>query len=88
LIILLVVGGVVSWTAILMMMNTDGQQGIFLNIIVGVVGGILAGWFILPMIEVGTINQYNFRLPSLLISSGGAVVLLEIVNLIRRSTVR
>jgi uncharacterized membrane protein YeaQ/YmgE (transglycosylase-associated protein family) len=87
LIIWLVVGGVIGWIASLMM-KTDGQQGIFLNVIVGVVGAILAGWFISPLVGVGTINQDNFSLPSLLVSLVGAIVLLAIVNLIRRGTAR
>lgn len=87
LIIWLVVGGVIGWVASLMM-KTDGQQGIFLNVIVGVVGAILAGWLISPLVGVGTINQDNFSLPSLLVSLVGAVVLLAIVNLIRRGSAR
>jgi uncharacterized membrane protein YeaQ/YmgE (transglycosylase-associated protein family) len=87
LMIWLVVGGVIGWIASLMM-KTDGQQGIFLNVIVGVVGAILAGWFISPLVGVGTINQNNFSLPSLLVSLVGAIVLLAIVNLIRRGTAR
>ena len=87
LIIWLVVGGVIGWVASLMM-RTDGQQGIFLNVIVGVVGAILAGWFISPLVGVGTINQDNFSLASLLVSLVGAVILLAIVNLIRRGSAR
>ncbi len=87
LIIWLVVGGLIGWVASLMM-KTDGQQGIFLNVIVGVVGAILAGWFISPLVGIGTINQDNFSLPSLLVSLVGAVVLLAIVNLIRRGSAR
>jgi uncharacterized membrane protein YeaQ/YmgE (transglycosylase-associated protein family) len=87
LIIWLVVGGVIGWVASLMM-KTDGQQGMFLNVVVGVVGAILAGWFISPLVGIGTINQDNFSLPSLLVSLVGAVVLLAIVNLIRRGSAR
>ena len=87
LIIWLVVGGVIGWVASLMM-KTDGQQGIFLNVIVGVVGAILAGGVISPLVGIGTINQDNFSLPSLLVSLVGAVVLLAIVNLMRRGSAR
>lgn len=87
LIIWLVVGGVIGWVASLMM-RTDGQQGIFLNVIVGVVGAILAGWFISPLVGVGTINQDSFSIASLLVSLVGAVILLAIVNLIRRGSAR
>ena len=37
LIIWLIVGGVIGWLASIIM-RTDAQQGIFLNIIVGIVG--------------------------------------------------
>jgi uncharacterized membrane protein YeaQ/YmgE (transglycosylase-associated protein family) len=87
LIIWLVVGGVIGWVASLIM-KTDGQQGIFLNVVVGIVGAVLAGWFISPMVGVGTINQNNFSLPSLLLSWVGAAILLAIVNLIRRGSAR
>lgn len=87
LIIWLVVGGLIGWVAS-MIMKTDGQQGIFLNVVVGIVGAILAGWFVSPLVGVGTINQDNFSLPSLLVSLVGAVVLLGIVNMVRRGSAR
>ena len=82
-IIWLVVGGVIGWLASILM-KTDAQQGIFLNVIVGIVGAMLGGWLISPLVGVGTINQDNFSLPSLLVSFVGAAVLLAIVNLFRR----
>ena len=87
LIIWLVLGGVVGWLASLIM-RTDGQQGIVLNVVVGVVGAFLAGWFISPLVGVGTINQNNFSLASVLVSLIGAVILLAVVNLFRRGSVR
>ena len=83
----LIVGGVIGWLASIMM-NTNNQQGIFLNVVVGVVGAMLAGWFISPLVGFGTINQNNFSLPALLVSFVGAVILLAIVNLVRRGAVR
>jgi len=86
-IIWLVVGGVIGWLASLMM-KTDGQQGIILNVVVGVVGAMLGGWLLSPLLGVGTINQDNFSMPGLLVSFLGASILLAIVNLIRRGSVR
>jgi uncharacterized membrane protein YeaQ/YmgE (transglycosylase-associated protein family) len=86
-IIWLVVGGVIGWLASLMM-KTDGQQGIILNVVVGIVGAMLGGWLISPLLGVGTINQDNFSMPALLVSFLGASILLAIVNLIRRGSVR
>jgi uncharacterized membrane protein YeaQ/YmgE (transglycosylase-associated protein family) len=86
-IIWLAVGGVIGWIASLIM-RTDAQQGIFLNVVVGIVGSLLGGWFLSPLFGVSTINQSNFSLPSLLVSLLGAVILLAIVNLVRRGTAR
>jgi uncharacterized membrane protein YeaQ/YmgE (transglycosylase-associated protein family) len=86
-IIWLIVGGIIGWLASLMM-KTDGQQGIVLNVVVGIVGALLGGWLISPLLGVGTINQNNFSLPALLVSFLGAAILLAIVNLFRRGRVR
>ena len=86
-IIWLVVGGLIGWVASLIM-KTDGQQGLFLNVVVGIVGAMLGGWFISPLVGVGTINQDNFSLPAMLVSFVGAAILLAIVNLVRRGSVR
>ncbi len=86
-IIWIVVGGILGWLAS-KVMRTDAQQGVLLNVIVGIVGALLAGWFLAPLFGVSTINQDNFSIPGLLISFLGAVILLAIVNLIRRGSVR
>ena len=87
LIIWLVVGGVLGWLASLVM-RTDAQQGIFLNIVVGIIGALLAGFVIAPMFGTGTINSNDFSLSGLLVSFVGAIVLLAIVNLFRRGSPR
>jgi uncharacterized membrane protein YeaQ/YmgE (transglycosylase-associated protein family) len=87
LIIWLIVGGIIGWLAS-MMMKTDGQQGIILNVVVGIVGAMLGGWLLSPLLGAGTINQSNFSLPALVVSFLGAVILLAIVNLVRRGRVR
>jgi uncharacterized membrane protein YeaQ/YmgE (transglycosylase-associated protein family) len=87
LIIWLIVGGVVGWLASVLM-RTDGSQGIFLNVIVGIVGAALAGFFISPMVGLPTINQGSFSVGSLVVSLVGAVILLAVVNLVRRGSVR
>ena len=86
-IIWLVIGGVIGWLASLVM-KTDGQQGIFLNIVVGIVGAFLGGWLISPLVGVGTINQNNFSLPAMGVSLVGALILLAIVNFLRRGSAR
>ncbi|MDQ3188802.1 MAG: GlsB/YeaQ/YmgE family stress response membrane protein [Pseudomonadota bacterium] len=86
-IIWLVVGGLIGWVAS-MIMRTDGQQGIFLNIIVGIVGAMLGGWLISPLVGVPTINQGALSVGALVVSLLGAVILLAIVNLFRRGSAR
>ena len=86
-IVWLVVGGVIGWLASIVM-KTDNQQGILLNVVVGIVGSVVAGWVISPLLGAGTINQGNFSLPSLVVSFIGALLLLAVVNLFRRGAVR
>ena len=87
LIIWLVVGGVIGWLAS-MVMKTDAQQGIFLNIVVGIIGAMVGGWLLGPLFGTSTIGDGNFSLPGLLVAFLGAVILLAVVNLFRRGRVR
>ncbi|HZC37625.1 MAG TPA: GlsB/YeaQ/YmgE family stress response membrane protein [Sphingomicrobium sp.] len=80
-IIWLIIGGIVGWLASLIM-RTDAQQGIILNIVVGIVGAVIAG-----LLFGGSINQ-GLSIESFLYSLIGAIVLLAIINLIRRGVVR
>jgi uncharacterized membrane protein YeaQ/YmgE (transglycosylase-associated protein family) len=82
----LIIGGVVGWLASLVM-RTDGQQGILLNVVVGIVGAFLGGLIISPLVGVGTIND-GISIGSVLVSLVGAIILLAIVNLFRRGRVR
>jgi uncharacterized membrane protein YeaQ/YmgE (transglycosylase-associated protein family) len=86
-IIWLVIGGLVGWLASVVM-KTDAQQGVVLNIVVGIIGALLGGWLLAPLFGTGTINQGDFSLSGLLVSFLGAVILLAIVNLLRRGSVR
>ena len=86
-IIMLIVGGLIGWIAS-MIMRTNAQQGVILNIVVGIVGALLAGVLLAPLFGISSITQGNFSLAGLLVSLLGAVVLLAIVNLFRRGAVR
>lgn len=79
----IVVGGIIGWLASIIM-RTDAQQGIFLNIIVGIVGAFIGGL----IISGGSINNAPLTVTSFLVSLLGAVILLAIVNLVRRGRVR
>jgi uncharacterized membrane protein YeaQ/YmgE (transglycosylase-associated protein family) len=84
-IIWLVVGGVIGWAASAVMRT---QDSLLLNVVVGIVGAALGGWFLSPLVGVSTINQSNFSAASLVVSFLGAIVLLVIVNLVRRGAPR
>jgi len=86
-IVWLIVGGLIGWIAS-MIMGTNAQQGMLLNIVVGIVGAFLGGLLLAPLFGVGTINQSDFSFGALLVSLAGAVILLAIVNLIRRKSLR
>jgi uncharacterized membrane protein YeaQ/YmgE (transglycosylase-associated protein family) len=79
----IVIGGLIGWLAS-KLMNTDAQQGIFLNIVVGIVGAFVAGWLISPLVGVPTINQDAFSVSAMMVSLVGSVILLAIVGLFRR----
>jgi uncharacterized membrane protein YeaQ/YmgE (transglycosylase-associated protein family) len=85
-IIWLIVGGVIGWVASLVM-RTDGQQGILLNVVVGIAGALIAGFLLTPLVGGGTINSGDFSAFGLMISLLGSILLLFVVNLIRRRPV-
>lgn len=87
LIILLIVGGLIGWVAS-MIMRTDGQQGIVLNVVVGIVGSLLAGFVVTPLIGGAPITSGGISVNTVLISLLGSVVLLALVNLFRRGSMR
>ena len=86
LIVWLVVGGIVGWLASIIM-KRDASPGILLNIVVGIIGALLAGWIISPLVGVGSIND-GLSFGSFLVSLVGAVILLAIVNLLTRGRTR
>jgi uncharacterized membrane protein YeaQ/YmgE (transglycosylase-associated protein family) len=85
-IIWLVVGGLSGWLAS-KFMDIGGEQGILRDVVIGVAGAVLGGWFLTPLLGVATINQSDFSLPSLVVSLLGAIGLLAIVRIVRSSAV-
>ena len=86
-ILIIIIGGILGWIAS-KIMRTDAQQGIFLNIVVGIVGAMLAGFLLSPLLGIPSINAGDFSIGALLISLLGAVILLAIVNFLRRGRAR
>ena len=82
LIIYLIAGAIVGYVAS-QIMNTNSQQGTMMDIVVGVVGALLAGYFLSPLFGIGTIND-AITLPTMLVTLLGSVILLWIVKSVRR----
>jgi uncharacterized membrane protein YeaQ/YmgE (transglycosylase-associated protein family) len=80
--IYLIVAAVIGWIATELMHD---RSNLLINIIVAVLGAFLAGYFLSPIFHVGTINQ-AITVPTMLLTLAGAVILLFIVNLFRRSS--
>jgi uncharacterized membrane protein YeaQ/YmgE (transglycosylase-associated protein family) len=81
----LIVGGIIGWLASVLMRT---REGILMNVVVGIVGALIGGWLISPLVGAGTINEADFSIPGLTVSLLGAVILLAIVNLIRSGRTR
>ena len=86
-IIWIIMGGIIGWLASLVM-KTDAQQGIFLNIVVGIVGSFLGGLLLPSLFGAPAMSVNEFSLVSLFVAFVGALILLAIVNLIMRGKVR
>jgi uncharacterized membrane protein YeaQ/YmgE (transglycosylase-associated protein family) len=78
----IIVGALIGWAASIIM-HTNNRQGLIADIIVGIVGAFVGGYFLSPLFHVGTINQGDFSIPALLVSLGGAVILLAFSKLFR-----
>ena len=83
----LLAGGIIGWIAS-KVMNTDAQQSVILNMVVGIIGAFLGGMLISPLVGVPTINQNAFSIGAILVSLVRAIILLAIVNLFRREKAR
>lgn len=86
-IILLIAGGVIGWIASLIM-RMDAQQGIVLNIFVGILGSALGGLVLTPLLGAASIVSSGISLTTVVVSLLGALILLACVNLVTRGPVR
>ena len=77
----IIFGGLVGWIAS-MIMKTDSQQGLLLNIVVGIIGAIVGGWI---MTSLGTAGVSGFNLYSFGVAIIGAVLFIGLIKLIRNS---
>jgi len=86
-VIWLFVGALIGCVASLAM-RSPARQGLMLNVVVGVLGALLTGWLVAPLLGLPTINDRVFSLAALLVSLGGALVLLALANLVWRGSFR
>ena len=77
----IIAGAFVGWVASIIM-RTNKRQGLIADIIVGILGAFVGGYFLSPLFNVSTINESNFSIPALLVSLGGAVILLAIFKVL------
>lgn len=85
LIILLVVGGLIGWVASMIMRD---NSNIILNVVVGIVGAMIAGFVVTPLIGGAPITSGVINIETIGVSLLGAIILLAIINLVRRGSVR
>jgi uncharacterized membrane protein YeaQ/YmgE (transglycosylase-associated protein family) len=78
--IYLIAAAVIGWIATEIMHD---RSNLLINIVVAIVGAFIAGYFLSPIFKVGTIND-AITVPTMLVTLLGAIILLAIVNLIRR----
>nr|WP_216863535.1 GlsB/YeaQ/YmgE family stress response membrane protein [Candidatus Chloroploca mongolica] len=77
LLVWLIVGAVIGWAAGLVL---GDRNSVLVNIIVGIVGAMIGGL----LFGGPTINESALNLTAMLISLVGAIILLGVVNLVRR----
>lgn len=78
--IYLLAAAVIGWVASLIMRD---RSGLLVNIVVAVIGAFLAGWFISPLLGIGTIND-DITWQTMLVTLLGSIILLAIIKLLRR----
>ena len=86
-IVWLVIGGVLGWMASILT-DAERQQSVAVNVMVGVAGSLLGGMLVAPLIGMGDIDNYGLGFPGVLLALGTSVLLLMLLNRMRRARVR
>lgn len=81
-IVWIVAGALIGWAASLIL-RTNSRQGLIADVLVGVAGAVMGGYLLSPFFNAGTINEGDFSVPALLVSLGGAILLLMFTKLFR-----
>jgi uncharacterized membrane protein YeaQ/YmgE (transglycosylase-associated protein family) len=64
-------------------MRTNSWLGLLIDIIVGIVGAFLAGYFVNPLLGIGTMND-AITIPSMLVILAASLVMIWIVKAVHR----
>lgn len=75
----IIFGGLIGWVASLIM-NTDAEQGLILNIVIGIIGAVIGGWL---MSVIGESGISGFNLYSFAVALVGSMVLITIAKIFR-----
>ncbi len=79
----LAVGALIGLVAGLLMRDED-DPGVFVNVLVGIVGALVAGWFVAPRLGVRVLDPKVFNFGALAVALIGAAALLGLMSLVRR----
>lgn len=86
-IITLILGGLAGWIASIILNRNEGM-GVLLNVVVGIVGAFLANWIISPLLGLPAAELDELSASGFIMSVIGAIVLLALVNLFTRKSIR
>ena len=84
-IIWLTIGALVGWATSKL---TGSPEGILMDITAGIGGAFVGGLLLGPLVGAGPVNSGDFSTAGLAASLLGAVVLLVVLNLVRRASAR
>jgi len=79
-----IVGAVVGGVAALLMRGDD-DQSVFVNVMIGIVGALGAGWWVAPWVGLRVSQPMMFNFGALAVALVGAVALLALVGFLRRA---
>lgn len=82
----ILLGGIAGWLAS-KLMNRDAEQGVLLNVVVGIVGAFLANLLLAPLFGLEA-SLDHLTLEGFIMAVVGATLLLALVNLFTRKRLR
>ena len=87
LVLWLAIGALIGWLGSVVL-DADPEQGVFMNVVAGIVGALLGGWLVGPLVGAAAATRGGFSPAGLLVALIGAVLLLAVYNLVRRRRMR